>query len=71
MKDTGLVARHVYTVVGVAEENGKRYVVVRNPWGHGEWKGEGSDGNPDGIFKIPIEDYKKLFSCTDITKKAV
>ena len=29
----GIVAGHVYTVLGTFEQNGITYVVLRNPWG--------------------------------------
>jgi Calpain family cysteine protease len=40
----GLVSGHAYTVLRAKEYNGKKFVVVRNPWGTGEWKGRWSDG---------------------------
>ena len=40
----GLYTSHAYTVLRAKEYNGKRFVVVRNPWGTGEWKGRWSDG---------------------------
>ncbi|MBI4412439.1 MAG: hypothetical protein HY541_08150 [Deltaproteobacteria bacterium] len=71
---TGLVARHAYTVLDVQEVGGKKYVVLRNPWGHdGEW-GESNglvpDGNNDGSFMMPIEDFQRLFTDIAITKDA-
>lgn len=66
-----LVGWHVYTVIDVVEEQGKRYVVVRNPHGKREWNGDGADKVNDGIFKIPIEDYKKYFRETSIVKKSI
>jgi hypothetical protein len=40
------------------EEPGHRRVVLRNPWAHGEPRGDGKD---DGIFEMPIEDVMLLF----------
>ncbi|KAG9054724.1 hypothetical protein FS842_004317 [Serendipita sp. 407] len=40
----GLVTNHAYTVLKAVEYKGKRFVVVRNPWGTGEWRGRWSDG---------------------------
>ncbi|KAG8833691.1 hypothetical protein FRC17_010223 [Serendipita sp. 399] len=40
----GLVTNHAYTVLKAMEYNGKRFVVIRNPWGTGEWRGRWSDG---------------------------
>jgi hypothetical protein len=40
----GLITGHAYTVLRAAEYKGKQFVVIRNPWGQGEWKGRWSDG---------------------------
>lgn len=41
----GLIASHAYTVLKAVEYKGKRFVLVQNPWGSGEWKGRWSDGS--------------------------
>ncbi|MBX9403253.1 hypothetical protein K4L06_18230 [Lysobacter sp. BMK333-48F3] len=46
----GLVDWHVYTVVGVKEENGQRYVEVYNPHG------------TEGVKKIPFDEAMDSFS---------
>jgi hypothetical protein len=56
---TGISAWHVYTVLGATEEDGQKLIELRNPWGHTEW---GSDGVNDGIFKMPLEEFTKLFN---------
>jgi hypothetical protein len=43
----GLMTSHAYTVLRALEFNGKKFVVVRNPWGNGEWKGRWSDGSKE------------------------
>lgn len=60
---TGVYAWHVYTVLGASEENGTKYVQLRNPWGSHE---HGSDGKDDGIFKMKLEDFTKLYQGVDV-----
>jgi len=55
---TGVYAFHMYTVLGAVEENGVKYVKLRNPWGSSE---HGNDGKNDGIFKMKLEDFCKLY----------
>lgn len=43
----GLYSNHAYAVLHAREVNGKRFVVLRNPWGKGEWKGAWSDGSKE------------------------
>lgn len=56
---TGVYAWHVYTVLGATVENGEKYVQLRNPWGRVE---PGSDGKDDGIFKMKLADFARLYS---------
>lgn len=58
---TGLTKGHVYSVTGIEERDGKRFVNVRNPWGKTE---PGADGKNDGLFQMPIETFKKQFAFT-------
>ncbi len=60
--NTGVHANHAYTVLGAGEENGQKYVQVRNPWGNGE---AGQDGKDDGLFKLPVADFQKLYQGVD------
>ncbi|MCA2980194.1 MAG: hypothetical protein INH41_28750 [Myxococcaceae bacterium] len=55
---TGVYAWHMYSVLGASEENGTKYIQLRNPWGRSE---HGSDGKDDGIFKMKLEDFAKLY----------
>lgn len=59
--NTGVHASHAYTVLGAGEENGKKYVELRNPWGFSE---AGNDGKDDGIFKLPLQDFINLYQGT-------
>ncbi|MBI3182037.1 MAG: hypothetical protein HYZ28_07815 [Myxococcales bacterium] len=56
---TGVYAWHSYTVLGASEENGEKYVQLRNPWGRTE---PGSDGRDDGIFKMKLSDFQRLYN---------
>jgi hypothetical protein len=51
---TGLMLNHAYSLMfvweiraGVQKNDVQRVVVLRNPWGHGEWKGAWSDGSKE------------------------
>ena len=55
---TGVYANHMYPVLGATEEAGQKYIQLRNPWGRSE---HGSDGKDDGIFKMKLEDFGKLY----------
>jgi hypothetical protein len=56
---TGVYAWHAYTVLGAKEEGGTKYIELRNPWGNTE---PGDDGKNDGIFKMKLDDFVKLYS---------
>lgn len=47
VKQENLIYNHAYAVLKAAEYNGKRFVVIRNPWGNNEWKGRWSDGSKE------------------------
>jgi Calpain family cysteine protease len=43
-----LVGRHAYAILRAGEYNGKRFLVIRNPWGNAvEWNGRWSDGSKE------------------------
>nr|GAT53037.1 predicted protein [Mycena chlorophos] len=44
---TGLIGGHAYSVLRAVEVRGKRFVVLRNPWGNSEWTGPWSDGSKE------------------------
>jgi hypothetical protein len=56
--NTGVYANHAYSVLGVEEENGTKYVKVRNPWGQSE---HGYDGKNDGFFRIELGKFTELY----------
>lgn len=60
--NTGVHANHANTVLGATEENGVKMIEVRNPWGFSEG---GTDGKDDGIFKVPLTDFMKLYQGAD------
>ncbi|KAJ3504734.1 hypothetical protein NMY22_g17827 [Coprinellus aureogranulatus] len=43
----GLVGAHAYSVLRAVEVKGKRFVIVRNPWGKHGWSGPWSDGSKE------------------------
>jgi len=43
----GLMGDHAYSVLRAVEVKGRRFVVVRNPWGKSEWNGRWSDGSKE------------------------
>ncbi|KAG5736063.1 Calpain-9 [Termitomyces sp. T112] len=43
----GLIGGHAYSVLRAVEYKGKRFVVIRNPWGKSEWTGPWSDGSKE------------------------
>ena len=56
---SGMYADHAYSITGTSEENGVRYVHLRNPWGEVEPSGNGPD---DGNFRLPMKDFLKFYS---------
>jgi Calpain family cysteine protease len=61
--NTGLYSDHAYSVWGIERSGGKTYVRLRNPWGDSEPEGNGRN---DGIFKIEISEFMKLFANVEI-----
>ncbi len=61
--NTGVYANHAYSVLGVDEENGTKYVKVRNPWGQSE---HGSDGKNDGFFRVELSKFAELYRAVHI-----
>ncbi|KAK7018174.1 cysteine proteinase [Favolaschia claudopus] len=43
----GLFGAHAYSVLRAKEVEGKRFLVIRNPWGKSEWTGAWSDGSKE------------------------
>ncbi|KAF7312318.1 Calpain catalytic domain-containing protein [Mycena indigotica] len=43
----GLIANHSYSILQAKEIRGKRFLVIRNPWGESEWTGPWSDGSKE------------------------
>jgi hypothetical protein len=55
------VADHAYTILGVTEEGGQKYVQLRNPYGSlqpAKW----GDGHNDGVFKLPLNEFAALYT---------
>ncbi|KAG6832571.1 hypothetical protein H0H87_001227 [Tephrocybe sp. NHM501043] len=47
VKVDGLMGSHAYSVLRAVEAKGKRFLVLRNPWGRSEWSGRWSDGSKE------------------------
>jgi len=62
---TGLYAWHAYTVLSTSTENGTKMVELRNPWGSHDG-GTVKDGKDDGIFKLPLADFMKLYQSVNV-----
>lgn len=60
---TGVYANHNYTILSASEENGVKYVQLRNPWGQSE---PGNDGKNDGIFKMKLDDFARLYQGVNV-----
>lgn len=58
LRADGIATWHAYSVLGVSDANGRTYVTLRNPWGHTE---PGFDGTEDGIFKLELREFRRLF----------
>ncbi|VBB75219.1 Putative calpain-1 catalytic subunit [Podospora comata] len=52
----GIVERHAYSIMKAVEIDGVRLVMLKNPWGKGEWRGAWSDGSkewtPEWLTKL-------------------
>lgn len=80
----GIVELHAYSVMRAVEIEGKRLVLLKNPWGKGEWKGPWSDGSKewtaewlqrldhkfgdDGAFWISYSDLLRKYQAFDRTR---
>jgi hypothetical protein len=62
--NTGVHANHGYSVLRTETEGNDRFVVLRNPWGSGEPRGDGVD---DGVFRLPLQDFVKLYGQLQFT----
>jgi hypothetical protein len=76
--DANLVANHAYTVLGWDYRDGKKYVILRNPWGSTEatqgslagtawfydisWWRSISLAESDGVFGLETSVFKSYFS---------
>ncbi|KAI1749530.1 hypothetical protein F4782DRAFT_533330 [Xylaria castorea] len=80
----GIVELHAYSIMRAVEIDGKRLVLLKNPWGRGEWRGPWSDGSKewtaewltkldhrfgdDGNFWISYEDLLRKYQAFDRTR---
>jgi hypothetical protein len=47
IKVQGLIGDHAYSILRAVECNGKKFIILRNPWGDSEWTGRWSDGSKE------------------------
>ncbi|OAR00102.1 hypothetical protein LLEC1_04404 [Akanthomyces lecanii] len=75
----GIIEGHAYSIQRVVEIENQRLILLRNPWGQGEWKGAWADGSKewspewmkklghkfgeDGEFWICYEDLLRHYQC--------
>lgn len=75
--EANLVAAHCYSVLGWAYRDGRKYIVLRNPWGNTEatygelagtawfhdvsWWRPIALGDPDGVFALRVDVFKSYF----------
>ncbi|ORY56321.1 uncharacterized protein BCR38DRAFT_451040 [Pseudomassariella vexata] len=80
----GIIELHAYSVMRAVEIDGHRLVLLKNPWGKGEWRGPWSDGSKewtaewltkldhrfgdDGNFWISYDDLLKKYQAFDRTR---
>ncbi|KAL2260626.1 hypothetical protein VTK26DRAFT_5317 [Humicola hyalothermophila] len=80
----GIQEQHAYSVMRAVEIDGQRLLLLKNPWGSGEWKGPWSDGSKewtpewlkklnhqfgdDGAFWISYKDLLRKFQTFDRTR---
>lgn len=61
----GLIERHAYSILGVITikaDKDTQLIILRNPWGKGEWEGQWSDSCPKkDKYKDKIEEEWKKF----------
>jgi hypothetical protein len=63
--NTGVYADHAYSVLGAEESGGKKFILLRNPWGESE---AGNDGKNDGYFKLELSQFMKLYGDVAIVR---
>ncbi|PBK99094.1 cysteine proteinase [Armillaria gallica] len=87
IKVSGLIGGHAYSVLRAVECKGKRFVVVRNPWGESEWTGPWSDGSkqwtPEWLEILPqlehsfgddgqfVMEYRDFLECWERIDKTI
>lgn len=80
----GIQERHAYSIMKAVEVDGHRLLLLKNPWGKGEWTGAWSDGSSqwtpewmtklnhrfgnDGAFWISYEDLLRKYQAFDRTR---
>lgn len=66
LTDRGLAGPHAYSVLGIERRGFNTSVILRNPWGQGEWNGRRSDNTDDGTFRMPLNAFVDYFQRVSI-----
>ncbi|KFY16769.1 hypothetical protein V492_01108 [Pseudogymnoascus sp. VKM F-4246] len=80
----GIIEGHAYSIMRAVEMDGERLLLLKNPWGKGEWTGPWADGSKewtpewmtklnhrfgdDGAFWISYADFLKKYQTFDRTR---
>lgn len=80
----GIIELHAYSIMRAVEMDGQRLLLLKNPWGKGEWRGPWSDGSKewtaewltrlehrfgdDGNFWISYDDLLRKYQAFDRTR---
>ncbi|OBT79564.1 hypothetical protein VF21_01271 [Pseudogymnoascus sp. 05NY08] len=80
----GIIEGHAYSIMRAVEMDDQRLLLLKNPWGKGEWTGPWSDGSKewtpewmvkldhrfgdDGAFWISYDDFLKKYQTFDRTR---
>ncbi|MCU0697640.1 MAG: C2 family cysteine protease [Myxococcaceae bacterium] len=56
--NTGVYADHAYSILGYEQQGTEKLIVLRNPWAESEPRNNGPN---DGIFKLKVSEFMKLF----------
>ena len=82
--DANIVGSHAYTILGWDYHCGKKYLILRNPWGQKEATAGSRSGvvsmydvswwrpivlaNPDGTFAIEADTFQQYFAGLGVAK---
>jgi hypothetical protein len=56
----GIIGNHAYSVVGAEEVDGRRMVILRNPWGNGNPQSTYRGHTSHGVFTIELGEFQRI-----------